>query len=54
MDNFDFNFNIDVSIWSETLDEKMTIIPGNLSQELKDVLRKEINNIIKSDLEQRN
>jgi hypothetical protein len=63
MNNFDFNFNIDVSIWGDTLDENIKLIPGTLSQELKDALRKEIghkvkvhlytnNHITKNELEQ--
>tara|TARA_Y100001937_G_scaffold111630_1_gene158437 strand:- start:115 stop:309 length:195 start_codon:yes stop_codon:yes gene_type:complete len=63
MNNFDFNFNIDVSIWGDTLDENIKLIPGNFSQEFKDELRKQIghkvkihlytnNHITKNELEQ--
>jgi len=48
--NYDFNYQINVDIWSDTLDEKMELIQGMLSEELKDLLKKEINNIINKKL----
>jgi hypothetical protein len=38
----DFNYKIMVDIWSEFGSEKLELIPGNLSQELQEALKKEI------------
>jgi len=45
--DYDFNFNINVSIWGDNYDGSMKLIPGNLSQELKDLLKKEISYKVK-------
>jgi len=38
----DFNYRIMVDIWSDFTSEKLELIPGNLSQELQEALKKEI------------
>jgi hypothetical protein len=38
----DFNYKIIVDIWSDVTSEQLELIPGNLSEELKEALKKEI------------
>lgn len=45
--DYDFNFNIHVDVWGMMFEEEIKLIPGNLSQELKDLLRNEINHKVK-------
>ena len=47
----DFNYKVLVEIWSEYTSEKLELVQGNFSEELKKQLRKEIiENINKSNL----
>lgn len=45
--DYNFNFNINVNVWGMMFEENIKLIPGNLSQELKDLLRNEINHKVK-------
>jgi hypothetical protein len=45
--DYDFNFNINVSIWGDTIDQEIKLIPGSLSKELQDKVRNEINHKVK-------
>jgi len=38
----DFNYKIMVDIWSDYIDEEMVLIPADLSDELREAIRKEI------------
>ena len=38
----DFSYRIMVDIWSDYIDEEMILIPANLSDELREAIRKEI------------
>ena len=44
--DYDFNFNINVSIWGDTIDKAINIIPGSLSKQLQDKIRNELDSII--------
>ena len=47
----DFNYKIIVDIWSDISSEQLELIPDNLSEELKEALKKEIiSNANKADL----
>ena len=49
--DYDFNFNINVSIWGDngygnTIDQEIKIIPGSLPNQLQERLRNELESII--------
>jgi len=47
--NIDFNYKVLVDIWSDYTSEKLELVQGNFSEELKKQIRKEIiENINKS------
>ena len=49
--NIDFNYRVMVDIWSDYTTEKLELVQGNFSEELKKQIRKEIiENINKSNL----
>lgn len=49
--NIDFNYKVMVDIWSDYTTEKLELVQGNFSEELKKQIRKEIiNNINKANL----
>tara|TARA_R100001509_G_C4791853_1_gene190051 strand:- start:269 stop:454 length:186 start_codon:yes stop_codon:yes gene_type:complete len=49
--NIDFNYKVMVDIWSDYTTEKLELVQGNFSEELKKQIRKEIiENINKSNL----
>jgi len=49
--NIDFNYRVMVDIWSDYTTEKLELVQGNFSEELKKQIRKEIiENINRSNL----